>query len=368
MKNLIKIVLLLVFVVISSCKSTNYPNLNDGIYADIQTDKGSILLQLEYENTPITVASFVSLAEGNNVYVAEKHKGKPFYDGLKFHRVVENFIVQGGDPLGVGTGGPGYQFEDEFPTNDDGNLLLSHNKAGILSMANSGPDANGSQFFITHRQTMNLDGRHTVFGHVVKGQAIVDSIVKDDVMNTIKIVRVGSEARKFDARQVFGNYFKKLEEVAKEKLEIKQKAKNDFLKLKEENEAKAETLASGLKIYFIKKGDGKQPNIGSKVNVNYAGYFTTGDLFDSNIKELNVLFNKYDNRRDVGGGYNPIPMDYSPDARLIPGFKEGLKQMKVGDKIMLFIPSHLAYGSQGYGSIPPDTDLVFELEIINIVQ
>ncbi len=250
MKNLIKIVLLLVFVVISSCKSTNYPNLNDGIYADIQTDKGSILLQLEYENTPITVASFVSLAEGNNVYVAEKHKGKPFYDGLKFHRVVENFIVQGGDPLGVGTGGPGYQFEDEFPTNDDGNLLLSHNKAGILSMANSGPDANGSQFFITHRQTMNLDGRHTVFGHVIEGQAIVDSIVKDDVMNTIKIVRVGSEAKKFDARQVFSNYFKKLEEVAKEKLEIKQKAKDDFLKLKDENEAKAEILASGLVFIF----------------------------------------------------------------------------------------------------------------------
>ena len=368
MKNLTKIVLLLVFVAISSCKSTNYPNLNDGIYADIQTDKGSILLQLEYENTPITVASFVSLAEGNNVYVAEKYKGKPFYDGLKFHRVVENFIIQGGDPLGIGTGGPGYQFEDEFPTNDDGNLLLSHNKAGILSMANSGPDANGSQFFITHRQTMNLDGRHTVFGHVAEGQAIVDSIVTDDVMNTIKIVRVGSEAKKFDARQVFSNYFKKLEEVAKEKLEIKQKAKDDFLKLKDQNEAKAEILASGLKIYFIKKGEGDKPNNGNKVNVNYAGYFTTGDLFDSNIKDLNILFNKYDNRRDVGGGYNPVAMDYSPDARLIPGFKEGLKQMKVGDKIMLFIPSHLAYGPQGYGPIPPDTDLIYELEIINIVQ
>ena len=368
MKNLTKIVLLLVFVAISSCKSTNYPNLNDGIYADIQTDKGSILLQLEYENTPITVASFVSLAEGNNVYVAEKYKGKPFYDGLKFHRVVENFIIQGGDPLGIGTGGPGYQFEDEFPTNDDGNLLLSHNKAGILSMATSGPDANGSQFFITHRHTMNLDGRHTVFGHVTEGQAIVDSIVKDDVMNTIKIVRVGSEAKKFDARQVFSNYFKKLEEVAKEKLEIKQKAKDDFLKLKDQNEAKAAVLASGLKIYFIKKGEGEKPNNGNKVNVNYAGYFTTGDLFDSNIKDLNILFNKYDYRRDVGGGYNPVAMDYSPDARLIPGFKEGLKQMKVGDKVMLFIPSHLAYGPQGYGPIPPDTDLIYELEIINIVQ
>ena len=365
MKEVIKIVLLLVFVVISSCKSTSYPNLTDGIYADIQMDKGSILLQLEYENTPFTVANFVSLAEGNNAYVAEKFRGKPFYDGLKFHRVVEDFIVQGGDPLGVGSGGPGYQFEDEFPTNDEAKLLLSHDKAGILSMANSGPDANGSQFFITHRQTLHLDGRHTVFGHVVEGQTVVDSIAIDDVMNTIKILRIGSEAKKFDARNVFGNYFKKLEEVAKEKLEIRQKAKDDFLKLKQETEAKAEILASGLKVYYINKGDGEQPNIGSKVNVNYAGYFSTGDLFDSNIKELNILFNKYDNRRDVGGGYNPVPMDYSPDARLIPGFKEGLQRMKVGDKTMLFIPSHLAYGSQGYGSIPPETDLIFELEIVD---
>ena len=368
MKKVIKIVLLLVFVGISSCKSTSYPNLNDGLYADIQTDKGNILLQLEYEDTPITVANFVSLAEGNNAYVAEKYKGKPFYDGLKFHRVVEDFIIQGGDPLGVGSGGPGYQFEDEFPTNDEAKLLFSHDKAGILSMANSGPDTNGSQFFITHRQILHLDGRHTVFGHVVQGQAVVDSIAQDDVMKSIKIVRVGSEAKKFDARQTFGNYFMKLEEEAKEKLEITLKAKDDFLKLKEENEAKAETLASGLKIYFIKKGDGEQPNIGSKVNVNYAGYFTTGDLFDSNIKELNELFNKYDNRRDVGGGYNPVPMDYSPDASMIPGFKEGLQQMKVGDKIMLFIPSHLAYGPQGYGPIPPDTDLIFELEITDIAN
>ncbi len=132
MKKAIKIVLLLVFVGISACKSTSYPNLNDGLYADIQTDKGNILLQLEYEDTPITVANFVSLAEGNNVYVAEKYKGKPFYDGLKFHRVVEDFIIQGGDPLGVGSGGPGYQFEDEFSTNDEANLLLSHDKAGVF--------------------------------------------------------------------------------------------------------------------------------------------------------------------------------------------------------------------------------------------
>ena len=368
MKGIIKITLFLFFAVISACKSTSYPNLDDGLYADIQTDKGAILLQLEYEHTPITVANFVSLAEGNNSYVAEKHKGKPFYNGLKFHRVVDDFIIQGGDPLGIGSGGPGYQFEDEIPTDENAKILLSHNKAGILSMANSGPDANGSQFFITHRATLHLDGRHTVFGHVVEGQSVVDSIAKDDVMNTIKIVRIGKEAKQFDAPQVFGSYFRKLEEEAKEKLEITQKAKDNFLKTKGEYEAKAETLSSGLKIYFIKKRDGEKPNVGGKVYVHYAGYFLSGDLFDSNIKEVAELFNKYDKRREDGGGYNPVPMDYSPDAKLIPGFKEGLQQMKIGDKTMLFIPSHLAYGPQGYGPIPPDTDLIYELEIVDIAK
>jgi len=368
MKGVIQVVILLVILVVGSCKSASYPNLKDGLYADIQTDKGSILLTLTYEHTPITVANFVSLAEGSNIYVSENYKGKPFYDGLKFHRVVKDFIIQGGDPMANGRGGPGYKFEDEFPTDDDANLLLPHDKAGVLSMANSGPTTNGSQFFITHRAIPHLDGKHTVFGHVVQGQNIVDSIAKDDVMKTIKIIRVGKNAKNFKAHKIFASYFKKLEEEAKERLEKMQKAKAESLKLKSTYEEKAETLASGLKIYFINKGDGEQPRIGSKVNVYYAGYFTTGDLFDSNNKELAELYNKFDKRREAMGGYNPTPMDYSPDSRMIPGFKEGLQQMKVGDKTVLFIPSHLAYGPQGYGPIPPDTDLVFELEIVDKVE
>jgi cyclophilin family peptidyl-prolyl cis-trans isomerase len=361
------IVLLLTFVFIS-CKTTSYPNLDDGLYADIQTVKGDILVQLEYEHTPITVANFVSLAEGTNVYVSEKFKGKPFYDGLKFHRVVKDFVIQGGDPNGNGSGGPGYKFEDEFPVNDSAKILLSHDKAGILSMANSGPDSNGSQFFITLKERMDLDGRHTVFGHVVKGQEVVDSIAKDDVMNTIEIIRIGSDAKDFNAAKTFGDYFKKLEAEAKIRNEKLQKLKTEFLKLKAEYEAKAERLPSGLKIYFMNKGEGEQPSQGKKVKVNYSGYFTTGDLLDSNDKSLAQDYDKYDQRRDAMGGYDPVEMDYSPDARLIPGFKEGLQQMKVGDKVMLFIPSHLAYGPQGYGPIPPDTDLVFQLEIVGIAE
>ncbi|NOQ91210.1 MAG: peptidylprolyl isomerase, partial [Flavobacteriaceae bacterium] len=172
---MIKLTILVLIMSLSSCKTAKYSDLDDGMYADIETNKGDILLKLEFEKTPITVANFVSLAEGTNTFVAEKFNGKPFYDGLKFHRVVKDFIVQGGDHRGNGTGDPGYKFEDEFPMDDEGNLLLSHDAAGILSMANGGPGSNGSQFFITHKETKFLDGRHTVFGHVVMGQAVVDS-------------------------------------------------------------------------------------------------------------------------------------------------------------------------------------------------
>lgn len=366
--KMIKLTLLVMIMSLSSCKTAKYDNLDDGIYADIETDKGDILLKLEFEKTPITVANFVSLAEGTNTFVDEKFNGKPFYDGLKFHRVVDNFIVQGGDPRGNGTGGPGYVFEDEFPIDDQGNLLLSHDAAGILSMANSGPNANGSQFFITHKETKFLDGIHTVFGHVIEGQVVVDSIQTDDIINKIEIIRVGKEAKKFDAATEFNNYFEKIEEEKKLQQEKKDKIKAEFLKFVEENEAKATVLPSGLKIISIKKGTGVKPKTGSKVLVNYAGYFTSGDLFDSNIKEIAQLHDKYDRRRAQMGGYKPVPMDYSPDAELIAGFREGLQQMNFGDKVLLIIPSHLAYGEQGRGGIPPNSDLLFELEIVEEVK
>lgn len=363
--QIIKLTVFILMISLSSCKSTKYNDLDDGMYADIQTDKGDIVLKLEYEKTPITVANFVSLAEGNNTYVAEKFKGKPFYDGLKFHRVVKDFIIQGGDPRGNGSGDPGYKFEDEFPMDDEGNLLLSHDAPGTLSMANSGPDSNGSQIFITHKETKFLDGIHTVFGHVVIGQDVVDSIQKDDVINKIEILRVGKKAKKFDAVAVFNNYFKRIEEEQKEKLKKKEESKAKFLKFIEDNKEKATVLPSGLKIIGLKKGSAVKPKIGSKVKVYYAGYYTTGDMFDSNIKEVAELQGKYDRIREKRGGYKPFPMDYSPDAGLIQGFKQGLLQMNYGDKILVLVPSHLGYGAQGMGSIPPNTDLVFELEIVD---
>lgn len=366
--QIIKLTLITIIISLISCKTTKYNDLDDGIYADVQTDRGDILLKLEYEITPITVSNFVSLAEGTNPYVDNTYLNKPFYDGLKFHRVVDDFVVQGGDPRGNGSGDPGYKFEDEFTMDDSGNLVLSHDSAGILSMANGGPNMNGSQFFITHKETKFLDGRHTVFGHVIFGQEVVDSIQKDDVINKIEILRIGKKAKDFDATAEFSNYFEKIEEEQKIAQEKKAKIKADFLKFIEDNKVNAIALPSGLKIISIKKGDGVKPKTGSKVWVNYAGYFTTGDLFDSNIKEIAQLHNKYDKRRDQMGGYKAVDMDYSPDAQLIPGFKEGLQQMNFGDKVILLVPSYLAYGKQGNRGIPPNSDLLFEMEIIDEVK
>ncbi len=365
MKNVLKLSFLVMVVLLTSCKTAKYPDLSDGLYADLQTSKGDILLFLEYENTPVTVANFVSLAEGTNPFVAEEFKGKLFYDGLMFHRVVKDFVIQGGDPRGNGTGDPGYRFEDEFPVDDSGNILLSHDKAGILSMANGGPDSNGSQFFITLNETKRLDGIHTVFGHVVVGQEVVDTIQKGDVIEKVEIIRVGKEAQNFDAKKEFETYFSKVIEKKREEEAEKEKVKAELLTLIKEKEADAVVLPSGLKIIKIGEGTGKKPVIGSKVNVYYAGYFETGDLFDSNNREIAMKNGKYDKRRDNMRGYDAIPMDYSPDARLIPGFKEGLLQMNYGDKLLLLIPSHLGYGEQGSGNvIPPNANLIFELEIL----
>jgi peptidylprolyl isomerase len=182
--------------------------LPDGLYAEMDTSKGKILLQLEFEKVPLTVANFVGLAEGTKQYSRDrggtpKAQGRPYYDGLAFHRVIPDFMIQGGCPQGDGRGGPGYRFKDEF------NPTLRHDRAGILSMANAGPETNGSQFFITHKATPWLDGKHSVFGHVVEGQSVVNAIEKGDTLKTVKILRVGEKAKQFKGDQAdFEKYSK----------------------------------------------------------------------------------------------------------------------------------------------------------------
>src|SRR6476620_10231849 len=176
------------------------PAADQGIFAEMETSKGKITIKLEYQKTPITVANFISLAEGTNAAVVDdKLKGKPFYNGLKFHRVIADFMIQGGDPQGNGSGGPGYAFKDEFTD-------AKFDKAGILAMANSGPKTNGSQFFITHKETPWLTGKHTIFGYVTVGQDVVNAIKQDDLINKVTIVRKGGDAKKFDAAKIFADY------------------------------------------------------------------------------------------------------------------------------------------------------------------
>lgn len=356
-------------LVFFGCKTSKYADLGDGIFADIQTTKGDIIVKLEYQKTPVTVANFVSLADGTNPFVNDEYKEKKFYDGIIFHRVIKDFMIQGGDPSGTGAGNIGYTFKDEF------NDSLRHSKKGIISMANRGPKTNSSQFFITHKETPWLDGKHTVFGEVVKGMDVVDSIANvetairdrpktDVVMKHVEIVRNGRDAKKFDAVKVLSDYFEEEKQVEAQFTKMKEDLAAEFA----EQMATAEETPSGLKILSLKKGDGEQPKIGQMVLVNYAGWLSNGELFDSNIEEIAAKFNQLNPGRRDQGGYAPFPMSYSPDAQLAAGFREGLLTMKVGDKLRLFIPPHLGYGDYDYGPIPGGSTLVFDIEVVGIQE
>ena len=170
-------------------------NNTDGMYAKIKTNRGMITVKLEYEKAPMTVANFVGLAEGK-VKNTAKPEGAPYFDGISFHRVLADFMIQGGDPTGTGSGGPGYAFADEIHPD------LKHTRAGTMSMANSGPATNGSQFFITHKDTPWLDGKHAVFGYVTEGQDVVNAVQQGDKMETVRIERIGKAAKAWDAMAV----------------------------------------------------------------------------------------------------------------------------------------------------------------------
>ena len=309
--------------------------MQDGLYAIFKTSKGEIKVALEFIKTPGTVGNFVALAEGN-LENSARPQGNPYYDGLKFHRVIPDFMIQGGCPQGTGTGSPGYQFDDEIHPE------LKHDTPGVLSMANAGPGTNGSQFFITHVPTPWLDGKHTVFGKVVEGQDVVDAVAQEDLIEALEIQRVGTEAENFNAVEAFRVF-----EGAREKRLAEAAAAS---------EAELDKLAtgfsrtdSGLRYQIIQKGDGKSAEKGKTVSVHYKGQLADGTVFDSSYKRNQ-------------------PLDFTVGVgQVIPGWDEGIGLLQVGDKARLVIPSDLGYGSRGAGGvIPPDATLVFDVELMDV--
>lgn len=309
--------------------------MTNGLYAKLKTSKGDILLNLEFEKTPGTVGNFVALAEGNMENSA-KPQGKKYYDGLKFHRVIADFMIQGGCPLGTGTGSPGYSFDDEFHPD------LKHDKPGVFSMANSGPASNGSQFFITHVATPWLDNKHTVFGNVVEGQNVVDAIAQGDILESVEIIRVGAAAEKFNAIESFRTF-----EGSREKKIAEAKAKIDAAL--DKLAAGFQKTESGLRYQIVQNGTGKKAEKGNTISVHYKGQLEDGSVFDSSYTRKQPIEFK------VGVG------------QVIQGWDEGLQLLKVGDKARLVIPSHLGYGSQGAGGvIPPNAILIFDVELMAV--
>ena len=309
--------------------------MQEGIYAKFHTSKGEILVQLHYKRTPGTVGNFVALAEGNLENDA-KAQGTPYYDGLKFHRVIPDFMIQGGDPQGTGAGGPGYQFDDEFHPE------LRHDGPGVLSMANAGPGTNGSQFFITHIETAWLDDKHTVFGKVIEGQDVVDAIAQGDSIEKLEIVREGEDAKKFNAVESFRQF----EGAGKAREEQARKQADNEL---DEIAAGFDKTDSGLRYKIINKGNGAKAEKGKMVSVHYKGMLPNGKVFDSSFERKK-------------------PIDFTLGVgQVISGWDEGIQLLQVGDKARFVIPSHIAYGSAGAGGvIPPNATLVFDVELVAV--
>ncbi len=343
---------LFLFVVSKGLAQNNLP-LDNGIYAKFRTDKGVIICQLEYEKAPMTVGNFVGLAEGklqvDNITISQ-----PFFDGLVFHRVIADFMIQGGDPLGNGSGDPGYKFYDEIDPS------LKHSGPGILSMANSGPNTNGSQFFITHKETPWLDGKHAVFGHVVSGQEVVDAIAQNDAMQKVEIIRVGAEAKKWDAQVAFDQVYKTskaqelLQQAEVERIAaLSQEDYKELMYAEVKNRfPDAKQSASGLVYVIVESGQGALVEEGKKVSLHYTGTFRRGGKKFDSSKDRNM----------------PLEFEYKVQ-RMIPGFEEGITYIKEGGKILIFIPYYNAYGKQGRpGAIPPYADLVFEIELLSVSQ
>jgi len=311
--------------------------LGDGLFARISTTRGDIVVRLEHERTPLTVTNFVALAEGTMTRVGTR----PFFDGLTFHRVIDNFMIQGGCPQGTGTGGPGYRFPDEF------HPALRHDGPGVLSMANSGPGTNGSQFFITHVATPWLDGGHTVFGRVVQGQTVVNAVRQGDRINTVTIIRNGAQASAFRADQAaFDALLRDIDTAAAARA---QEQRNADLALIGQRYPNASVSPSGVRWIVDRAGTGPRPSPGSTAVVNIRGRSLAGRYFANS---------------DLTGGSEEFPVGAG---RILPGLDEAIMNMSTGEIRTIIVPPELAFGERGLQDIiPPNSFVVFVVELVQV--
>ncbi len=391
-----KLLVIALVLLASSCKA-QYPDLEDGLYAEIVTNKGTMVAKLFHDQVPVTVANFVALAEGVHPKVSEEYQGKPYYDGLTFHRVMNDFMIQGGDPSASGGGSPGYTFADELVPE------LKHSKGGILAMANPGFNGNGSQFYITEKATPWLDGFdangdlkscrqsrtycHSVFGELVKGIEVQDSIsnvevnkgnnkpLEDVIIEKLTIIRKGSEAKSFDAVSVFTEgepnlmtNYEALEKAQQEKIKLAAaESAKAFLDANKDFKGEVKEFPSGMIMLLDEAASGTKPTSQQRALIDCAGYFESGDLFYTTMIDVAKANNQYSEQAEQAGAYKPFGMPYNESASLVPGFREAMLNMKIGDKARVFIPSFLGYGASGRPPrIPPNTNLVFDIELVGI--
>jgi len=323
--------LLAIFSILVSTLS--FASLDDGIFAHLQTNKGEITVELAYKKAPLTVTNFIALAEGTKQSI--KDIGTPYYDGLTFHRVIDEFMIQGGDPKGNGTGGPGYMFADEFSD-------LIHDRPGVLSMANSGPNTNGSQFFITHVPTPWLDGKHSVFGSVVEGMDVVNAIEQGDVLESVRIERIGEEANKFVANEdSFNSLIKKANEAIIAQQNLRQK---DFESYVASNFPGAVKDDLGYFTTISKEGNGDFASIGQVVTVDIALSANTGEVM-----------------RPPG---SPIPFPLGT-GEIISIIETNVQKMTIGEERTAIATYESVFGNAPSGNIPQDAFLIFDLILIS---
>ncbi|MDB4098960.1 peptidylprolyl isomerase [Candidatus Thioglobus sp.] len=324
-------VLLVVFSLLFS--SISFAITDDGIYAHLQTNKGKIVVELAYKKAPLTVINFIALSEGTKK--SNKDIGVLFYDGIFFHRVIDDFMIQGGDPKGDGTGGPGYRFADEFTD-------LMHDKPGVLSMANSGPATNGSQFFITHVPTPWLDGKHTVFGHVVEGMDVVNSIKKGDTLETVRIKRIGDDANEFIANE---GSFNDLLAKANEGIIAQQALRQiDFEDFATSTYPDAIQNEFGYFTRVNKKGDDSKVFDGQTVTVDVSFKANSGEIM-----------------RAPGS-----PIDFTlGSGEIIRIIEENTQAMSIGEERTIITTYEYVFGDAPSGNIPQDSFIIFELILIS---